>query len=385
MPNIAKLMKQAADMQRNFSSAREELAAKELSFSAGGGAVEGDGFALDEHLDALFDFVELRRAGLDQFLALLEGFDHVFQAELAAFHLVGDGLQAFQRSLESEAKQELSVIREAAHAVIGPFLVFLEDDLILSVFNEVCQHGEGYVSVQPKLIEQGHVPSLLLIHHSEAEAAAAVRELAADGFLRVADIRSKFKAPGAGVHESLFRHEIGVLYAKRDLISGETQRQEIGHGDLYAFALEHILIRSHDRELGRDEGQDDIDMFLLADVDDSRDIIVLRDPRNHITCVHVLTKQRSIFTVDADDVDRLIVIVFSQNPDEIIRVHGASGNQYAYHIFSSSPSAESAVKRRVTVTVGFVILEVSMPVRSTDLKSRVTPTLCTSNVYESGL
>ena len=51
MPNIAKLMKQAADMQRNFSSAREELAAKELSFSAGGGAVEvsihGDGTIYD--------------------------------------------------------------------------------------------------------------------------------------------------------------------------------------------------------------------------------------------------------------------------------------------------------------------------------------------------
>jgi len=51
MPNIAKLMKQAADMQRNLSNARDELAAKELSFASGGGAVEvfihGDGSIYD--------------------------------------------------------------------------------------------------------------------------------------------------------------------------------------------------------------------------------------------------------------------------------------------------------------------------------------------------
>lgn len=47
MPNLMKLMKQAADMQKNMAKAQESLAAIELEHSAGGGAVTvkitGDG------------------------------------------------------------------------------------------------------------------------------------------------------------------------------------------------------------------------------------------------------------------------------------------------------------------------------------------------------
>lgn len=47
MANIMKLMKQAADMQKNMSKAQESLAAIELEHSSGGGAVTvkitGDG------------------------------------------------------------------------------------------------------------------------------------------------------------------------------------------------------------------------------------------------------------------------------------------------------------------------------------------------------
>ena len=47
MPNLMKLMKQAADMQTNMAKAQESLAAIELKHSAGGGAVTvkitGDG------------------------------------------------------------------------------------------------------------------------------------------------------------------------------------------------------------------------------------------------------------------------------------------------------------------------------------------------------
>ena len=47
MANIMKLMKQAADMQKNMSKAQESLAAIELEHSSGGGAVRvkinGDG------------------------------------------------------------------------------------------------------------------------------------------------------------------------------------------------------------------------------------------------------------------------------------------------------------------------------------------------------
>ena len=47
MPNIMKLMKQAADMQKSMAKAQESLAAIELEHSAGGGAVTvkimGDG------------------------------------------------------------------------------------------------------------------------------------------------------------------------------------------------------------------------------------------------------------------------------------------------------------------------------------------------------
>jgi hypothetical protein len=47
MPNIMKLMKQAADMQRNMAKAQEELAEREVEFASGGGAVSikasGDG------------------------------------------------------------------------------------------------------------------------------------------------------------------------------------------------------------------------------------------------------------------------------------------------------------------------------------------------------
>ncbi|MGD9613264.1 MAG: YbaB/EbfC family nucleoid-associated protein [Kiritimatiellia bacterium] len=47
MANIMKMMKQAADMQKNMAKAQESLAALELEHSAGGGAVTikiaGDG------------------------------------------------------------------------------------------------------------------------------------------------------------------------------------------------------------------------------------------------------------------------------------------------------------------------------------------------------
>ena len=47
MPNIMKLMKQAADMQKSMAKAQESLAAIDLEHSAGGGAVTvkimGDG------------------------------------------------------------------------------------------------------------------------------------------------------------------------------------------------------------------------------------------------------------------------------------------------------------------------------------------------------
>ena len=47
MANIMKLMKQAADMQKNMAKAQESLAALELEHSSGGGAVtvkiSGDG------------------------------------------------------------------------------------------------------------------------------------------------------------------------------------------------------------------------------------------------------------------------------------------------------------------------------------------------------
>ena len=47
MANIMKMMKQAADMQKNMAKAQESLAALELEHSAGGGAVtikiSGDG------------------------------------------------------------------------------------------------------------------------------------------------------------------------------------------------------------------------------------------------------------------------------------------------------------------------------------------------------
>ena len=47
MPNIMKLMKQAADMQKNMAKAQESLASIELEHSSGGGAVtvkiSGDG------------------------------------------------------------------------------------------------------------------------------------------------------------------------------------------------------------------------------------------------------------------------------------------------------------------------------------------------------
>ena len=39
MPNLMKLMKQAASMQQNMSRVQEELAAREVEFSAGGDAV----------------------------------------------------------------------------------------------------------------------------------------------------------------------------------------------------------------------------------------------------------------------------------------------------------------------------------------------------------
>ena len=41
MANFMKMMKQAADMQKNMAKAQEALAALELEHSAGGGAVRG--------------------------------------------------------------------------------------------------------------------------------------------------------------------------------------------------------------------------------------------------------------------------------------------------------------------------------------------------------
>ncbi len=47
MPNMMKLLKQAADMQKNMQKLQEELAAKTVEFSSGGGMViataRGDG------------------------------------------------------------------------------------------------------------------------------------------------------------------------------------------------------------------------------------------------------------------------------------------------------------------------------------------------------
>jgi nucleoid-associated protein EbfC len=55
MANIMKLMKQAADMQKNMSKAQESLAAIELEHSSGGGAVvvkiTGDGSITSIRID----------------------------------------------------------------------------------------------------------------------------------------------------------------------------------------------------------------------------------------------------------------------------------------------------------------------------------------------
>lgn len=55
MPNIMKLMKQAADMQKNMAQAQESLAAIELEHSSGGGAVtvkiSGDGILTAIRID----------------------------------------------------------------------------------------------------------------------------------------------------------------------------------------------------------------------------------------------------------------------------------------------------------------------------------------------
>ncbi len=55
MANILKLMKQAADMQKNMAKAQESLAEIELEHSTGGGAVtvkiSGDGNITGLHID----------------------------------------------------------------------------------------------------------------------------------------------------------------------------------------------------------------------------------------------------------------------------------------------------------------------------------------------
>ncbi len=55
MANFMKMMKQAADMQKNMSKAQESLAAIELEHGSGGGAVtvkiSGDGNITSIHID----------------------------------------------------------------------------------------------------------------------------------------------------------------------------------------------------------------------------------------------------------------------------------------------------------------------------------------------
>ena len=55
MANFMKMMKQAADMQKNLSKAQEALAGLELEHSSGGGAITvkitGDGNITSIHLD----------------------------------------------------------------------------------------------------------------------------------------------------------------------------------------------------------------------------------------------------------------------------------------------------------------------------------------------